>query len=167
MVFTDENKNYEIDCSEAQWATDKLHEQYQNAKCSLSDVDWIMETDTKIILVEYKNASVTGAVNPDSFHPKDEKVVNAVVKKFYDSLHYLTLLGKTKSKDYVYILEYPNGDSTSRRLIRNRMKMKLPFLLQDNVDTETELIRKVTVLSIAEWNEDEEYCKFPIRQCVK
>ena len=34
-----------------------------------------------------------------------------VVKKFYDSLHYLTLLRKEKPKDFVYVLEYPKGDA--------------------------------------------------------
>lgn len=161
-VFTEENGNYMIDCSKALWATDELHEQYHTARCSLSDVDWIFETDRKIVLVEYKNANVAGVCYPEAFKPKEEKVIDKVVKKFYDSLHYLTLLGKTKPKEYIYILEYPNGDSVSRKMIRNRMKKKLPFLLQENIGEGKKLIEKLEVLSINEWNTNEQYGEFPI-----
>lgn len=164
-IFTEENGNFMIDCSNALWATDKLHEQYQAAKCSLSDVDWVLETDGKIVLVEYKNANVAEVHNPEAFKPKEEKVINKVVKKFYDSLHYLTLQGKTKPNEYVYILEYPNGDSVSRKMIRNKMKSKLPFLLQANVGEGRRLIEKLDVLSIDEWNANELYGKFPIISC--
>ncbi len=102
-VFTEENGNYKIDCSKALWATDELHEQYHMARCFLSDVDWVVETDEKIILVEYKNSSIAGAYKPEAFMPGEDNVINKVVKKFYDSLHYLTLHGKTKSKEYLYI----------------------------------------------------------------
>lgn len=164
-VFTEENGNYKIDCSKALWATDELNKQYYIAKCSLSDVDWVLETSEKIVLVEYKNAKVAGIQNPEAFKPKDEKVINVVVKKFYDSLHYLALLGKTKPKEYVYILEYPNGDSVSRKMIRNRMKQKLPFLLQENIGDGRKLIEKLDVLSIDEWNTNEQYGEFPILSC--
>ena len=77
-IFTEENGNFMIDCSNALWATDKLYELYHAAKCSLSDVDWILETDGKIVLVEYKNASVAGAHNPEAFKQKEEKVIKEV-----------------------------------------------------------------------------------------
>ena len=164
-VFTEENGKYKIDCSKALWATDEVHNQYHAAKCSLSDVDWILETDERIVLVEYKNANVAEARNPEAFNPREEKVIDKVVKKFYDSMHYLTLQGKTKPKEYIYILEYPNGDSAARKMIRNRMKSKLPFLLQENVGEGRKLIEKLDVLSIGEWNANERYGEFPIMPC--
>lgn len=66
------------------------------------------------------------------------------------------------SKEYVYILEYPHGDSVSRKMIRNRLKAKLPFALQENIGKQ-KLIEKVEVLSIAEWNADPQYGEFPIQ----
>ena len=30
-------------------------------------------------------------------------------------------------------LEYPHGDSSSRKMVRNRLKGKLPFALQENI----------------------------------
>ena len=97
-VFTEENGNYKIDCSKALWATDELHDQYHMAKCLLSDVDWVLETDKRIILVEYKNSNVTRVCKPEAFKPGKDTAINRVVKKFYDSLHYLFLIGKIKSK---------------------------------------------------------------------
>ena len=161
-VFTEENGCYKIDCSKAIWATDSLNHQYHSANCLLSDVDWIMETNQKIYLVEYKNANISGAKKPEAFIPTNDKTINKVVRKFYDSLHYLSLQGKTKPKEYVYILEYPNGDSASRKMIRNRLKSKLPFALQENIGNGIKLIEKVEVLSIAEWNDHKYYGEFPI-----
>ena len=165
-VFTEENERYQIDCSEAVWATEELHEEYTAAHSSLNDVDWIMESQEKLYLEEYKNANIPGAVNPGAFQPSTDKMINKVVKKYYDSLHYLYLLGKEKTKEYIYILEYPNGDSVSRKMIRNRLKTKLPFALQENVGEERKLIHKVEVLSIEEWNASEEYGKFPISEVL-
>lgn len=164
-TFTEENGMYKIDCSKALWATDEMHSQCQIAKCYMSDVDWIIETKEKIVMVEYKNANISEAKKPETFNPKEDKVITKLVKKFYDSVHYLTLLGKGKPREYVCILEYPNGDSTSRRMIRNRMKVRLPFVLQDTVGDGKRLIEKVEVLSIDEWNNDEEYGIFPILPC--
>ncbi len=163
-IFTEENGYYKIDCSKAVWATNELNEQYHTADCPLSDVDWIMETREKIYLVEYKNANIPGAHNPEAFTPASDKMILKVAQKYYDSLHYLSLLGKNKPKEYLYILEYPNGDSVSRRMIRNRLKSKLPFTLQMNIGSGKKLIEKVDVLSIAEWNEDIHYGEFPIQR---
>ena len=84
-VFTEENGCYKIDCSKAIWATDSLNHQYHSANCLLSDVDWIMETNQKIYLVEYKNANISGAKKPEAFIPTNDKTINKVVRKFYDS----------------------------------------------------------------------------------
>lgn len=161
-IFTEENQVYYFDCTKALWATDELHELYSVVGGSLNDVDLVLETEEKIILLEYKNASIPNAANPDSFKPAEDKKINNLVKKFYDSLHYLTLLKKDKAKDFVYILEYPLGDSASRRMIRNRLKGRLPFQLQELVSDDVKLINKVEVLSIDEWNCHEEYGAFPI-----
>ena len=54
-VFVEENKVYQLDCSKALWATDAVHEVYRANKLGLKDVDFIIEQDEDIILVEYKN----------------------------------------------------------------------------------------------------------------
>ncbi len=57
-IFAEENGYYNIDCTNAVWATDEINTKYHMAKCFLSDVDWIMETKEKLFLVEYKNAKI-------------------------------------------------------------------------------------------------------------
>lgn len=129
-IFTDENNQYQIDCTDAIWASDDINNQYHTANCHLSDVDWVIETSDKIYLVEYKNANIKDAVNP---------------------------------KEYIYILEYPLGDKVSRGMIRNKIAEILPFKLQKNIGNGNKLIEKVSVLSIDEWNEDENYGRFPLK----
>ena len=64
-------------------------------------------------MVEYKNACLASAKNPEAFHPMEDKKISIITRKFYDSLHYLRLLDKNKPVRYIYILEYPNGDVTT------------------------------------------------------
>lgn len=163
-IYTEENGIYCIDCSKAIWSTDQIHERYKAVGNFLSDVDFIIETKDKIILVEYKNASIEGASNPEAFKPETDKKVDSVVRKFYDTLWYLKLAEKNKPVEYVYILEYPSGDSVSRKGIRNRIKDKLPFQLQKKFNNNTSLIENFEVCSIDEWNNDSVYGMFPLKR---
>lgn len=163
-IFAEENGVYQIDCSNAVWATDQIHEVYHNAGVQLKDSDFLLEDTETLYLVEYKNANVSNAEKPDAFKPEEDKMINKVVQKFYDSLHYLYLMNKTKPLVYIYVLEYPKGDVITRKRLRNRMKQKLPFELQNNIGQGKRLIEKVDVLSIDEWNAHEKYGAFPITQ---
>ncbi len=162
--FVEENGVYQIDCSKAIWATDQIHEVYHKAGVQLKDCDFLVEDSESFYLIEYKNANINNAENPVAFKPEEDKMLNKVVQKFYDSLHYLYLTGKKKPIEYIYVLEYPKGDIVTRKRLRNKMKQKLPFKLQDNIGTGNKLIEKVEVLSIEEWNAHEKYGIFPITQ---
>ena len=161
-IFAEENGVYQIDCSKAIWATDQIHEIYHNAGVQLKDSDFLVEDKKSLYMVEYKNANIQNAEKPDAFKPEEDKMVNKVVQKFYDSLHYLYLLDKKKPLEYIYVLEYPKGDIVTRKRLRNRMKQKLPFELQNNIGIGKKLLEKVDVLSIDEWNAHEKYGAFPI-----
>lgn len=161
-IFAEENGIYQIDCSNTVWATDQIHEVYHNAGVQLKDSDFLLEDTESLYLVEYKNANVSNAEKPNAFKPEEDKMVNKIVQKFYDSLHYLYLMNKTKPLEYIYVLEYPKGDVITRKRLRNRMKQKLPFELQNNIGQGKRLIEKVDVLSIDEWNTHEKYGAFPI-----
>ena len=63
---------------------------------------------------------------------------------------------------YVYILQYPNGDTTSRRLIRNQIAELLPFRLQSLLNITEPMISAFDVFSIQEWNNNDTYKVFPI-----
>lgn len=161
-IFTEENGVYCINCENAIWATDKIHEIYHTAKIHIKDVDFIIENEDYLILVEYKNANIQGASKPEAFAENIEKNIPKIARKYYDSLHYLRVLNKTKSMQYICVFEYPNDDQRSRKELRNMLKKELPFELQKNVGNDMSLISKVDVLSIEEWNSDSEYGRYPI-----
>ena len=163
-IFIEENGVYQIDCSKAIWATDEIHGEYHRACVQLKDCDFLVEDNESLYLIEYKNANIKNAENPAAFKPEEDKMLNKVIQKFYDSLHYIYLIEKKKPIEYIYVLEYPKGDIVTRKRLRNKMKQKLPFDLQDNIGTGNKLIEKVEVLSIEEWNTHEKYGIFPITQ---
>lgn len=142
-----------------------MHQIYHDAKVLLNDADFVLEAEKAIMVVEYKNANTKKAVEmrykTKPFDTMEDKVVNLVIRKFYDSCHYLYLLGKSKPVQYIYVVEAPNVDSTMRKRLRERMKTQLPFALQQNTNTGIKLIDKVDVLNIKEWNEDSTYGKYP------
>ncbi len=116
-VFTDENKTCQFDFSRAIWATDKLNEIYHKAKIFLSDVDFIVESEDYLLLVEYKNAKFAGAQNPDAFNPAKDKYIDKVVRKYYDSIIYIQAKRFKKRCIFVYVFEYPCDDRVSREFI--------------------------------------------------
>ncbi len=163
QVYLDENRTFQFDFSAALWASDKLHDIYrENGVGILSDVDFIAETESSMILVEYKNADIPGASHPEAFNPLDQKRENKIAFKYYDSWMYISAIQKGKPVKYVYILEHPNSDAVMRKRIRNRIADLLPFRLQKLSEIKVEMIHDFEVLSIAEWNTHEQYKVFPI-----
>ena len=164
-LLIDENGEYGLDCTQAVWASDKMHEDYHRAKVQLSDADFLLEEVNNILIVEYKNADTKKArearYKTPAFNPMDDKKFNSTLRKFYYSLHYIDLLGKNKPVKYVYVVEAPNSDAIMRKRLRARMKTLLPFALQENINTGISLIDRVDVLSINEWNMHDEYGKYP------
>lgn len=59
-ILIEENGVYGLDVSKAIWASDCMHEEYHAAGVCLCDVDFIVETEMKLLLVEYKNALIEG-----------------------------------------------------------------------------------------------------------
>ncbi len=170
VVYVEENGQYSLDCSKAIWSTDRIHTCYQDSGHQyghigfLCDVDFVIENEKNILLVEYKNANISGAVNPNAFQPESNNKLENVAKKFYDSLHWLYLSGKDKPKKYIYILEYPSGNSASRLMIRNKLREKLPFDLQKNFAVMgRKMIDEIKVVSISEWNADAELGIYPLQ----
>ena len=152
-VFKNENESWQIDFSAAIWATDKLHEVYSVIKDSfLSDVDFVAEDEEFVVFVESKNSNFRDTRH--TFNPLDKEKIISVARKYYDSLIYVRALLKkrTKKKIYIYLLESRHGDSTLRRSVRNRIKDRLPFKLQQNAELCETMIDYFDVLSLDEWN---------------
>ena len=168
----EEKGNYGIDCTSAVWASDEIHQAYHDCGLSiLCDADFVIETPDRILLVEYKNANVPEArahvPKGAEYNPLQPDKFNKLVRKYYDSLHYLRLLGKEQPIHYIFVLEYPKGDSASRKALRNRLKNNLPFKLQEMTDTGIKLIEAVDVVNIDEWNDDRVYGQFPIKAAAQ
>lgn len=162
-LFQEENHVYQFDFNSALWATDQLHNEFQNNNASiLSDVDFIAETDKEIVLLEYKNANIPGAAHPEAFQPSNQKTLQKIAYKYYDAWIFLKAIKKKKPIIYVYVLEYPDGDIVTRKLIRNKIINILPFKLQQLPEISEKLILHFDVLSIAEWNAHNKYKAFPI-----
>ena len=174
-ILREEHKHYGIDCKNAIWATNEIKEFYN--KCgvnALSDADFAIEMSDGLLLIEYKNAIISEArehvsTNKEGkeYNPTDDTNFNKLVKKCYDSLHYFHLFGKEKPIHYICVLEYSKGNSTSRKVLRNRLKKQLPFRLQDSVGTGIKLIESVDVVNIDEWNNHAVYGQFPIKPMEK
>lgn len=162
-IYRDENQAYQFDFSAALWASDALHDTYSKTGLGiLSDVDFIVETEDCVILIEYKNANISNATHPEKFNPLDQKRENKIAFKFYDSWIYLSAIGNEKPVKYVYVLEFPHADIVMRKRIRNHIADLLPFKLQKLPEIQVELIHDFEVLSIAEWNTNEQFKAFPI-----
>ena len=59
-ILIEENGVYGIDCTHAIWATDTIHDEYHRAGIHMNDVDFVIENDSNLLLVEYKNANIPG-----------------------------------------------------------------------------------------------------------
>lgn len=159
-IFQEENNQYQIDFSNALWASDQAHNALNDL--GLKDVDWIVETNDGIIFVEYKNANIPNAVNPNAFETKiqTDKHYLDIAHKFYDCLSFVLLHEKKiTNMKYLYIMERTIDDSTLRRMLKTKIAAKLPFSLQSNFGVK--LIDEFDVLSIAEWNE--KFSEFPLQ----
>ena len=111
------------------------------------------EDEEFVVFVESKNSNFRDARN--KFNPLDKEKIISVARKYYDSLIYVRALLKkrTKKKIYIYLLESCHGDSTLRRSVRNRIKDRLPFKIQQNAELYETMIDYFDVLSLDEWNQ--------------
>ena len=79
-IFIEENGAYCIDCTNAVWATDKVHEDYHNAGIHIGDVDFLIENSTHILMIEYKNSCLANAERPESFFPSTSGTLTAAME---------------------------------------------------------------------------------------
>lgn len=154
-LYKEENGYYALQAAETIIVIDDLHSIFHEAGVSiLSDTDYfISDSENNYnILIEYKNGVIEKAVQKNSFNPNQDKYINKVARKFYDTMLYLNHMGFKKPFKYVYILEYPNDDAAIRKSIRNKIVSLLPFKLQSKSNMEFDMISDFEVLSIDEWN---------------
>jgi hypothetical protein len=156
-VLVDENKRYEFDFSASEYVLE-MHDLTNNIM--LSDVDFITETDKEVLFIEYKNASIEGAVNPNGMLAKikGEDFYKKIARKYYDSL-LLFWACKGNEKElpitYVLLIEHPIIDKKLRKQLKLKIANQLPFKLKEK-QIQREVISNFEVYNLEEWKE-----KFP------
>ena len=155
-ILTDENNQFKFDFTNCKYVLE-LHELANKMK--LNDVDFITEYNDKIIFLEYKNANIKNAVNPNAFVDKikrdPEKFYKNIAKKYYDSLMMFWSTGGNKDEFpiiYVLLVEAPIMDAKIRKQLRIKIGKQLPLNLQED-SIVREMLSKFEVLSIDEWKE--------------
>ena len=161
-IFTDENKTWQFDFSNAIWATNQLHEVFQCVKDGiLYDVDFVVEDEYNLYFIECKNSNFAGVTMPNEHKPLSPEILRTVARKYFDSLNYIRAIGRcdNKRKVYIYVLEAKNGDEHLRKFVKNRLQCRLPFKLQQHPNVKEIMITELQVVNLNEWNE--KYQKFP------
>lgn len=155
-ILTDENNQFKFDFTNCKYVLE-LHDLANKMK--LNDVDFIAEYNEKIIFLEYKNANIKNAVNPNAFVDKikkdPEKFYKNIAKKYYDSLMMFWATGGNKDEFpiiYVLLIEAPIMDAKIRKQLRIKIGKQLPLNLKED-SIVREMLSRFEVLSIDEWKE--------------
>lgn len=159
--YFEENGYYAFEILDPTIFIDNIHEEYSKVGLNslLCDADFVIHDNDEIIMIEYKNGTVGKAEKYSEFNPIDDRHIRKVARKFYDTAFYLNhFLATLQSIKYVYIVEYPNADATTRKALRNKVAEYLPFKIQSNI---CPMIESFDVLSINEWNI--KYPQYPLK----
>lgn len=157
-ILLDENGEYKFDFSKLEYVWD-IHD-IASQTTMLSDVDFITETEKEVLFIEYKNANIANAKNPDGMLKKTstETFYKKIARKYYDSLLlFWACNGNRKQLPIVYILliEHPVIDKKIRRMLKEKINKQLPFNLKDSRIVNI-IISNFDVCNLEEWKE-----KFP------
>jgi len=157
-ILLDENKEYKFDFSRLNYVWD-IHEMAAQTTM-LSDVDFITQTDKEVLFIEYKNAKIASAKNPDGMLKKTntEEFYRKIARKYYDSLFlFWACNGNSQELPIVYVLliEHPMIDKKIRKMLKEKIIKQLPFSLKNKRIIRT-VITDFDVCNLDEWKE-----KFP------
>jgi hypothetical protein len=156
-VLLEENKKYKFDFSALEYVWE-MHDLTSNIM--LSDMDFITETHKEVLFIEYKNANIEGAVNPNGMLEKikGEDFYKKIARKYYDSL-LLFWACKGNEKElpitYVLLIEHPIIDEKLRKQLKIKIVKQLPFKLTGG-QIVREIISNFEVYNLEEWR-----IKFP------
>lgn len=151
-IRVEENGRFQFDFSALDYVWE-FHDIF--AKTALSDVDFITETEEEVLFIEYKNANIKNAVNPDAMLQKikHETFYHKIARKFYDSL--LLFWARKGNEEnlpitYILIIEHPILDKKLRKQLQLKIKKQLPFHLDDPF-IERQVISNFEVMDLKEW----------------
>ncbi len=168
QAFNDEEQHiYRIDLRQAKWSMGDHKRLSDLGGSLLLTVDFVAETENDVLFIEYKNSNISGAENPEQFNEelKSDTHFKKIARKFYGSFlccHILNKLNDTKPFKYYYICESTKADTTTRKLLRDKIMRQLPFRIQKTKDQNRKIIHHFDVMSIMEWNLS--FPKFPFKE---
>ncbi len=157
-ILWDENKNVRFDFSDAidvfePHGLANLYSDY------LSDVDFVVEEEEKLICLEYKNAKLKNANHPEAFTRKitGEEFWKKIVKKFYGTMFLVWACKKNpkeKPVQYVLLMESEPGidDALKKRFVM-KMMGQLPFKYRDRKEIQRAVIDEFCLMDLKEWRE--------------
>lgn len=132
----------------------------------LSDVDFVVEEEEKLICLEYKNANVKNADNPEAFRQKivGEEFWRKITKKFYGTMFLVWACNKNpadKPVQYVLLMESNPGmdDALKKRFITKMMK-QLPFKYSAKNEIQRRVIDEFCLMDFEAWGK--RYPQYPI-----
>lgn len=101
-ILWDENKNAKFDFSNA-ISVFEPHELANLYSEYLSDVDFVVEEEEKLIYLEYKNGNIKNAHNPKAFQDKiaGEEFWKKMAKKFYGTMFLVWACNKNQKEKEV------------------------------------------------------------------
>ena len=164
-IFWDENHNVQFDFSKALNVFEP-HELANLYSEYLSDVDFVIEEEGKLICLEYKNGNVKNANNPDAFKHKmiKEEFWKRIAKKFYGTMFLVWACNKNqseKSVQYVLLLEcIPGMDDALKKRFIMKMMRQLPFKYNARSEIHKKIIDNFSLVDLKEWKE--KYPQYPI-----
>lgn len=128
----------------------------------LSDVDFVIEEDNQIVLMEYKNACVPGTANPEALYQKvqsnNEKFWKTIAKKFYGTLFLVWATGRNisdKQVKYILLIETtPLIDSVLKKRLKEKMMSLLPFKYKKEGEIKREVITEFEIMDLLEWTKE-------------
>lgn len=164
-ILWDENKNTRFDFTGAIDVFEP-HELANLYSDYLSDVDFVVEEEEKLICLEYKNANFPNADKPQVFYQKlvEEKFWNNMTKKFYGTMFLVWACNKNpadKPVQYVLLVENnPVMDGALKKKVIMKMKGQLPFKYRDRNEIRRAVIDEFLLIDLKEW--EERYPQYPI-----
>lgn len=132
----------------------------------LSDVDFVIEEKEKLICLEYKNANIKNAENPEAFQRKviGEDFWKKMAKKFYGTMFLIWACNKNQKEkpvQYILLMETnPTMDAALKKRFTAKMMRQLPFAYKDICEVRRRVIDDFVLADLKEWNE--KYPQYPI-----
>ena len=158
-IFYEENHNYKFDFTDA---IDVFEPHDLSQKTTmLADADFVLDIESKIILLEYKNAGGKRVNNSNAFKEKilesnnRAKFCENIAKKFYSTLFLIWACNKNdeeKDIEYILLIEHPEIDGRIRRMLRNKITKQLPFRLLEDIKIKRKILSDFEVLNMDEWH---------------